>query len=130
MVGRGGSALVAFMLCTAACDSNEEDAISRQACGHQAAYDGDLDGYYATIRVVDDPNHDQYTIDIYIALPDGGGVSSATVPMQQCGEIEATVKGSAGTYEVVALLTEDSASGAWTSEALGRSGDWVAEVDR
>ncbi|MEM6993077.1 MAG: hypothetical protein AAF721_21370 [Myxococcota bacterium] len=111
-----------------ACD--EEQGLTREECGHQVAYQGDLDGYPASIRVVDNTNYDRYTVDIYIGHPNGGGVSKATVEMQHCGEIFATVKGSAGTYEVAALLTADSASGAWSHGELGTSGDWLAEVEQ
>ncbi len=118
-------------LSLAACDSDDEDdGVSRSGCGHEVAYHGDLDGYTAAIRVVDNTNYDRYTVDVYVALPDGGGVSKGTVEMRQCGEIYTTANGSAGMYEIVGLLTADSASGTWSNDELGRSGDWIAEVER
>ena len=72
----------------------------------------------------------RYTLDVYVSLPDGGGVSKGAVEMTQCGELRTTVEGSAGKFEIIGFVTEDSASGTWANELRGTSGDWIAEAER
>lgn len=130
MVVRRVLALVFVSAFAVGCDADgDEDGVSRKACGHQTAYEGDLDGYNAAVRVVENSTYEDYTVDIYISLPDGGGVSKGTVQMRECGRIYTTVNGSAGTYDVDGFISADSASGTWNNAELGRGGDWIAEVD-